>query len=363
MAGFRKRPLDYRRETLQFAADAWRVPASFSIVGVSSSGKTNALQHMCDPDVQRHYLPQQPLATIVVDANSLGPLATADASDEGLRAWAGYELMMHRLFLAFFPFPMLTQDEAERMYSAYQAIQDGHNVLVSHLALRYLELSIDLFARKGYTLVFLFDEFELFLRHLPVRFFQTLRGIRDQNKLALAYATFSRAPLPELVRRNQIAPLDIESFIELFTDRTHYLGAFNEVDAYSFIQDIAQRKKIAVTPARIQELLVLTGRFAGLMRSSLNALPSMPAGAELADYLAHRPAIREEARSLWMSLNEHEHAVLMTIARHKPFQRTEESEQAVNTLLQKQMLRLTEDGQRLEIIPPLFARYLASQPT
>ncbi len=99
-----------------------------------------------------------------------------------MRCWAGYELLMHRLFLAFYPFDMLPENEANRFYETYLALQNGTNPLYAYMALRYFEVGLQFFLRQGYKIVFMFDEFEEMLKQLPVKFFQTLRGIRDANK-------------------------------------------------------------------------------------------------------------------------------------------------------------------------------------
>ena len=146
--------------------------------------------------------------------------------------------MMHRLFLAFYPFDMLPDAEANRFYETYLALQNGTNPLFTYMALRYFEVGLQFFMRQDYKIVFLFDEFDEMLRQLPVKFFQTLRGIRDANKRNLLYITFTRSPLPTLLERFEIPMLDIEPFIELFNDNVYYVGPYNDKDARKMYNEL-----------------------------------------------------------------------------------------------------------------------------
>ena len=132
---------------------------SCSLVGVGSVGKSNLLHHLTDPDVHAYYLSEQrasKLITIVIDPNLLGP---TDESSLQFKCWAGYELLMHRLFLALHPFDMLGED-AKSFSNTYRKLQDGTNPLYAYMGLRYFELGLEYFFRRNYQIVFLFDEFE-----------------------------------------------------------------------------------------------------------------------------------------------------------------------------------------------------------
>src|SRR5258706_267156 len=77
-----------------------------------SVGKSNLLQHLADSDSQKFYLGAErteKFKSVMIDPNLLG---AADDSSEQFRCWAGYELLMHRLYLAFFPFTVLGEDAA-----------------------------------------------------------------------------------------------------------------------------------------------------------------------------------------------------------------------------------------------------------
>lgn len=182
MPAYRRQPLEFRREEVSYVMQRWKSGGSCALVGIGSIGKSNLLHHLANTEVHRHYLGDDAdrIITVIVDANMLGALPT-DESDS-VRCWAGYELMMHRLYLALFEFQGLSDAEAQQFYNLYQALQDGSNPLFAYMGLRYLELGIEIFMRRDIKVIFMFDEFEEMLQRLPIKFFQTLRGLRDSNK-------------------------------------------------------------------------------------------------------------------------------------------------------------------------------------
>src|SRR5215510_13348612 len=132
MGATRKHPMEFRREEVSFIMQRWRATDSCSLVGVGSVGKSNLLQHLADPSVQSFYMKDvagdKQFKAIIIDPTMLGPLPSGTSDAEQVRCWAGYELMMHRLFLAFYPFDNYLNDEDIRLfYETYQALQDGTN--------------------------------------------------------------------------------------------------------------------------------------------------------------------------------------------------------------------------------------------
>ncbi len=68
------------------------------------------------------------------------------------------------------------------------------------------------------------------------------------------------------------------------------------------------------------------------------------------------------ARPIWTSLNRSEQYVLKAVARLTPYNVSPETEHAVAMLMQKRLLRLDKSQQRLEIAPPVFRVFVASNP-
>ncbi len=370
MAAQRQYELDFRREEVEYVIRQIEGSTSTSLVGIGSAGKSNLIQHLLDPRVHHHYFKDKTAASLIkpitIDANMLGALPT-DA-DIPLQTWAGYELMMHRLFISFHPFEMLSPEEAKLFFATYQDLQNGANPLFAYMALRYFELGIQFFLRKGYKLVFLFDEFDELLRQLPVKFFQTLRGIRDLYKRQIVYLTFTRSPLPTLIERHQISALGIEPFSELFTDNVVYVGPYNEKDATKMLRELAERRKRTYPDVINHFLLRATGGYAGLLRAGYAALEEVTDYHELetleamARYLGARRALRLECKTIWAGLNAAEHTVLKAVGRLAPYNTNHETQEALNMLIQKRLLQYDKQQEKLIIEPPIFSVFVQTNP-
>ncbi|MBC7809541.1 MAG: hypothetical protein H7175_00240 [Burkholderiales bacterium] len=364
----RKHPIDFRKDEVAHVMKCWRAGDSCSLIGVGSVGKSNLLQHLVEPDVQANYLDTDiagQLKAIIIDPSMLGPLPDSGPNVNQVRCWAGYELMMHRLFMAFYPFDNLDADDARRFYEAYQALQDGTNPLYAYMGLRYFELGLEFFLRQGSQIVFMFDEFDEMARQLPVKFFQTLRGLRDANKSQLSYLTFTRTPLSALFTHIGVDPLDIEPFVELFNDHTWYVGPYSEADAQRMIESLGQRNQKNYHEQAIKFLLWATGRYAGLMRAGFYALESLSGvtDEQLIQQLIAKTSVYTECRTIWISLTSSEQYVLRGVATLSPYAKTSETDQAAASLVQKRLLRVDKDRQSLNIEPPIFRAFTATDPT
>jgi hypothetical protein len=360
MARSRKQPLDFRKNDVEYVIQRWRAGDSCSLVGVGSVGKSNLLQHLVDPDVHRHYKMGDKFKVITIDPALLGPLPKGDDSEQ-IRCWAGYELMMHRLFLAFYPFDMLSREDAEGLYNAYEMLQDGTNPLYAYMGLRYFELGLDYFMRAGIQIVFIFDEFEDMFKQMPVKFFQTLRGLRDANKQQLSYLTFTRAPLMTLVEQHQIPALEIEPFTELFTDNLRYVGPYNALDSRRMLDNLIARNQVTHTDEEIEFLLNISGGYAGLLRTCYRSLGNIGAldsatlkNGEALRRLLFQRAIQDELLTLWKSLTPVEQNMLKVLGRLLDYQEADLYKSAIPMLVQKRLIRVDHTNNGLTIEPPLF---------
>ncbi len=366
----RKQPIDFRKEEVAYVMQRWRAADSCSLIGVGSVGKSNLLQHLANPDVQKAYMNitgASEFKAIIIDPNLLGPLGSND--NEQIRCWAGYELLMHRLYMTFYPFEVLGKEDGQRFYEVYQNLQDGSNPIYAYMGLRYFELGLDYFMRRGIRIVFMFDEFEEMLKQLPIKFFQTLRGLRDTNKKQLSFLTFTRAPLASLVEQMELSVLDMEPFAELFNDSIYYVGPYNEVDARRMVDNLIGRNQKTVTEQSITFLIWATGSYAGLLRSGfrlLDALGTIDSSStmndELVRQLAIRRPIRMECKTIWTSLTPAEQHVLKAVARLLEYNSNTETEQAVAMLVQKRLLRVDKFQQTLHIEPPVFRAFISTNP-
>lgn len=361
----RKQSLDFRKDEIKYVMSRWQAGESCSLVGVGSIGKSNLIHHLCDVDVQHHYLNQEQasrLVTVLIDPNLLGPLPSSEAHDSELfRCWAGYELMMHRLFLRFYPLDYLGED-ADNFNQAYQALQDGSNPLFSYMGLRYFEIALELLIRRGLQIVFLFDEFEDLLQQLPARFFQTLRGLRDNHKGNVQFMTFTRSPLPVLVNRLGLPDLKLEPFVELFTDNLYFVGPYNEADARDMISRLAKRNLKAAYPESVTAfILQASGAYAGLLRAVFRCadlLNDITQEDRVLAKLIERRSVQSECEVIWKSLTQPEQDTLKAIARRPQPEMNEEIKSAIGLLAQKRLLSVDQAQQRLYIEPPLLNLYV-----
>ncbi len=370
MVRSRKQPPEFRKEEVNYVMGRWRAGDSSSLVGVGSVGKSNLLQHLADPEVQTHYdktFAEIDFKAIIVDPALLGPFPTGENTEQ-IRCWAGYELMMHRLFMAFYPFEVLGRDDAQNFYDTYKNLQNGKNPLYAYMGLRYFELGLDYFMRRGIKIAFMFDEFEDMLKHMPVKFFQTLRGLRDANKQQLSYLTFTRAPLSVLVQQYGIPELEIEPFTELFTDNLLYVGPYNETDARRMLEDLMGRNQKTYPEETIRFLLDVTGRYAGLLRTAFRSLEkigpidkaSLMNDEALRRLLLQR-AVQDEIRTLWQSLTAAEHHTLRAIVGLTDYPNTAEIRDATLMLIQKRLVSVDENNAML-IKMPLFRIFVEGNP-
>jgi hypothetical protein len=368
----RQRPIGFRKEAISVITKNWKSSISTAVIGVGSAGKTNLIQHMLDPKVTQHYLGDDAkiIIPIVIDANMLGSLPAPNApKSEMFRCWAGYELLMHRLFMAFYPFTAYNAEDAGRFYEAYQHLQDGNNPLFEYMSLRYFEFGLSLLLRQNIKIVFIFDEFEELIRQMPTKFFQTLRGVRDLYKSQLSFMTFARAPLPALIARYNVPAMEIESFIELFNDNVIYLGPYNDADAKQMLDELSTRNQAISSDAALFYLREASGQYAGLMRAGFSEIIELTSlnkefnnTEQLSHMLMHRFSVKTECLTIWRSLTLIEQNVLKAVAKLAPYTTDADTESAMHLLIQKRLLKLHRADNRLEINPPIFRYFVASNP-
>jgi hypothetical protein len=382
----REQPLDFRKEEVGRIMERWRASESCSLIGVGSVGKSNLLQHLADPRVQNHYMEiaeaEKKIKAIIIDPTLLGAMPDSTADAEQFRAWAGYELLMHRLYLAFFPLTsVLHPDDAIAFEELLDEFRDGHNPLYKYMGLRYLELGLEFFMRAGIQIVFMFDEFDEMLRQLPVKFFQALRGIRDINKKQLSFLTFTRVPMLDAASAAGMDLLDIEPFAELFTDSVVYVGPYNEVDTKRMLSDLERRNNRTYGNHIHHFLTWSTGGYAGLLRASFRAMETfhnlnpdtvMRSNDRLLEELASRRAVREECRTIWTSLSELERIALRELTlptsdRNSNFRITApDIREALILLRYKNLLEFElnqiHEGTRITIKPPVLFKFIQTGP-
>lgn len=358
----------FRQEEVQYVYNRWLAGESCALVGAGSIGKSNLMQHLAHPETAKNYLGDSAkhYKVIIIDANMLGALPSwQEQNAEPFRCWAGYELIMHRLYLDFYPLEVLG-DDAEVFFDTYQALQDGKNPLYQYMGVRYLELGLTFFMRRQIHLLLMFDEFEELLKQMPSRFFLALRGLRDRYKNQISFLTFSRLPLPQLIENMGLPAEDYEPFIELFSDNICYVGPYSEVDARNMLENLEERHRTTLMPFMRDTLIQVTGGYAGLLRAGFHAVLTMPQSSgdlmTLIGGLLRHEAIQLECLVLWNSLSHIEQKVIMSLAQIKTGEEVNITDKIIQTtidkLMRKHLLAVDETVQHIHIKPPLFAQYI-----
>ncbi|MCB9459830.1 MAG: hypothetical protein H6670_09275 [Anaerolineaceae bacterium] len=355
----RQQSMTFRQQETQYVIDRWMASESCSLVGVGSVGKSNLLRHLADPHVHAHFGDaSRKLKTIILDPYLLGPLP--EQPDAQFRMWSAYELMMHRLYLAFYPFTDFGKD-ASIFYDAYQALQDGTNPLFAYMGIRYFELGLQYLLNSGYQVVFMFDEFDAWLKLMPVAYFQSLRGLRDNYKSQLMYLTFTRKPLLTVMQEESDSLRDLEPFYELLVDNTLYVGPYSVDDARSMLQRLAKRHQIRLTEHVEQFLLAASGHHAGLMRAAFKAsdiLDNLPLNYDhwkAVAALSSLPNVRTEVNVILESLAPNEVQALTAIVNGQPI---DTAPQLISVLVEKGLVATDPSTRQLRILPEVLVPIL-----
>ncbi|NWF70943.1 MAG: hypothetical protein HXY40_17800 [Chloroflexi bacterium] len=356
---------NFRKKETDFVLGCWRKSESCSLVGVGSSGKSNLLRHLTAAPFKRAEKDDSLFRAVMIDPKMLSPIVVSEAP-EAIRCWAGYELMIHHLYMAFYPFEMFSPQEIDSLNNSYQAFQDTKNPLYAYISVRHFEFALSLFMRHDVQIVFMFDEFEEMLKHLPVRFFLTLRGMRDAYKRQLSFLTFTRAPLPDLIAAYNIDTLHIEPFSEIFTDNQVFVGLYEEADARAMVKDVLHRYGKQVPDAAAQFLLWASGGHAGLLRTGAKVLDTLDLSLlqnqpdDALKLFAAKEALRAENTILWHSLSAPERRLLKTLSVANPKVDLEaaDTKATFELLLNKGLLIV--HNRRVLLHPPVFQQYVAA---
>jgi len=360
----RKHYLRFREAETSYVMECLKNSESCALIGVGSIGKSNLLHHLCDDDILRYYLgDEQAAKTKVIIIDPYMMVAFDETAPLSVRTWAGFEMLMHRLYMAFHPFDIL-EDDVDAFVNAYRALQDGSNPLHTMMALRYFERGINILLKRDVRIAFLFDEFEEVMLKMPPKFFQALRGLRDMYKKSLSYLTFSREPLNNIAQRVGHPTGSVEAFNELFNDHMLFVGPYTAVDAHAMVERLMQSESKQLSSQVIDYLVQVSGGYAGLLRAAYRAIhdfgniaPTELIGDALTHRLINRLAIYNECVTIWKSLEVAEQEVLrMVITGRSMRDASYETQMAIAMLMRKGLLR--SEGAALRIAPPLFHLYV-----
>jgi len=310
-----------------------------------------------------------------------------DPRDIAALAWPGFELFIHRLRNHPQLYPMLPDsmrdsvtDQSSELRGRIQRMKTIHEIfdlahenvtreqdpLIGHLALRHLENLIEAIleghdlAKSRLRLVFFIDEFDYLLAAMPNYFFVALRGIRDRFKYRVTYVTFTRNMLPDLVSAQRMKVL--EPFIELFNDKLVWLGPYSDPDAWQMIDRI-EKRTVRREDKALGLCIVVTGKFAGLLRASIEHTEDLKSIARddywgAAQVLYEKENVAMECEILLRNLTDDEINALYTVACNQG----EPNPKIARELEHKSLLAW--NGSRYTVQPYLLAVFIAnnSQP-
>ncbi len=340
-------PIGLRAEVVQQVTRLLRSGESCAVVGVGSSGKSNVARHLARADVRQEYFGAEAESTLLVYVNCK-PLARR----------APHELFLHAL-------DQLGRAVAEHTgalrqeQAAVEALWQAAEAQPESLARRNLDLAVSKLEQAGATHIALVldDCDDLFALGAPV-LFSDLRGLRDNHKPRLVYATFTRRE-PAFLREN--TP-EFEELFELLSAPGHTIpvGPYVEADALLMLRRLAARQSPARTlnDTEAQRLYQLAGGHAGLLRALFFATqfdPTLAADAlsrEQWTHLADHADVEGECGKIWDSLEPEERADLARVAAGQP-----PSTDGARRLERRGLLRLRLGG-RYELFSPIFARVL-----
>lgn len=265
-------PSDYRAQEIRTLLSAVQAGECVSIIGLSSSGKSNLLGFIANRLIKEGP-PTGSLPTFfLVDCNRLKEFTPQ----------AFFRLVSS----------ILLKDEPPA----------ASDELIA------LEAALDQKLAEAGRLCLLIDRFDTLIHALvddQVRLAVTanLRAMRDAHKYALTYVLATRRPLDP---QTELA--------ELFFAHTLWLGPLAESDARWNITHYAQRKGLAWDEDVMQDILKVSWGYPALLKAVCGAYA---AGASLdARDLAEHPAVRSRVEEFWADLPTNEDLRLAGLLHH-----------------------------------------------
>jgi hypothetical protein len=307
-------PLEYRAELCKRILDVAARGQSCSVIGVSSSGKGNIARQLARADVRAYCLGAEAngLWGVLVDFLHYAepePASFYRMFLEGLKKAAEQTDAPAGVSAAKAEFKKLWEDATET-----QSKDRVRGYLQDALALA--------FARGVTRLFFLLDDFDkVLLMDTPPSAFNSLRGIRDNHKHALAYVPMLRREIGFLLKGAGKSVKDYEDFYELVYKPVIPVGACNWADCNRAIDRLARNSKYTPTQLERDKLVEFSGGHVGLIRTMFLAAAqgtlNLGAPSALA-VLQKRADVAADCSKIWDSLEKDEHAALQALAQGQP---------------------------------------------
>jgi DNA-binding winged helix-turn-helix (wHTH) protein len=291
-------PVEYRREIAASLFWHLRSGDSCAVIGPASMGKSRLVRFLLRPDTQAHYLSE-------AATRSLFALADCNRMAE-LSAWGLYELILTALVEAAGSHPDALPLRDELLELRRDALLDRNALL----AQRQTELALRmLITETGLNVNLFLDEFDACYKLLPGPTLANLRALRDEYKYQLRYVLFMREH-PARLRPG----LEIEGFYELLGRAVLGLGPYSEEDAGRMVDQLVERRGLALSEEQRRLALEQSGRYPGLLSAVVDAAAAGPLDADPHALLRAGPAVAEECRKIWDGLAEDERRGLSRMA-------------------------------------------------
>lgn len=324
---------------------------SASIIGISGVGKSNLFNHLRDPHTQAQHLGKVADSTIIVRANFH---YIPDFSDRSI-----YSLILEQLEMLDSEAERLslTSQEIEKISHYHELLLDAQDDVLK--VQRYFKLALRvLLGQTNRRLVFLFDQFDDVYQEAEERLFANLRGLREAYKYRISYLVFTRDMLPNLIETDAAR----EEFYELLASNIMGLKPYAKPDAISVLERVANRNKLTLTDELRDQLYVLAGGHAGLLRAALLAAMQQNVADQLsqnseAELLLKVSGVEMECDKLWRSLSTHEQKTLKGKAQNQNVEKA----LGGRVVTQLQIKGLLSEDETAVIFSPIFARFVAMQ--
>jgi hypothetical protein len=341
---------DFRKAEVKRIFGWARAGESASVIGISGVGKSNLFNHIRDPQTQAMYLGELDTDTIIVRVNfHYAP----DFTDRTV-----YSLILEQL-------EMLDGDK-ERLGLADEtlaALSELHEKMLDAgsdtlKVQRYFKLAVrQLLAHSSRRLVILCDQFDEVYREAEPRFFANLRGLREAYKYRVSYILFTRDMLPNLIEMDA----EREEFYELVASNVMGLRPYNQSDAISLLQRIAQRSQLPLPNGLDEKLFRLTGGHAGLLRAAYLGVVerdlALSLGSEdIVAQLLAVPGVHTECDKIWNSLSSRERRVLLFLSDGLPLDEAERP-----FARQLQIKGVLSEAEPPQVFAPIFAAFIQEQ--
>jgi len=340
-----KLPPHFRITPIRQLVERLRAGESCSVIGVGDSGKSNVARHLNNAEVRElHWGSAAPgIIYLYVDCNKL-----SEYTEYSIFALI-LEVLAETLAALREPWKSLhTPVEAHWR----QAVQANNGAIARHELEHALHTVFDTGATQ---IVIALDDFDQVIEHGAPALLKNMRALRDDFKLKIVYATFTRKELDMLTH---VHTPEYEAFSELFLAHIIPVAPYTRAEGLLMLERLAARQDAsprALSDAEKERLLDITGGHAGLIRAAYSA--TQRGALALDPDIVHKPSgnkvIQDTCAKIVASLDNAERGDLVALAQHHA-----PAGLAFKRLTKKGLLVTTPNG--MTIFAPLFENYLAT---